>query len=135
MKKFFSFAPLVALVLGCLVFTSCSEPAPYEGKYYNTEFVPNISEAEAIDYYFEKKYSQVDEYRATWSKKSGYVKKTNLKDYELKEYLDSLAIWNKGTEYLIEQTDSLGCHYNVITVSNQDGSFHSFQIVYIELAE
>ena len=91
MKKFFSFATLVALVLGCLVFTSCSEPAPYEGKYYNTEFA-RITDAEYQTYWNGTTTEVRFAHRATWSEKSSHEKKTTLKDYELKAYLKSKMV-------------------------------------------
>ena len=46
MKKTLSIASLLAMILSVAIFTSCSEPKPYTGKYYNTEYVTNISDAE-----------------------------------------------------------------------------------------
>ena len=89
MKKTLSIASLLAMILSVAIFTSCSEPEPYTGKFYNTEYVTNISDAEYNENWGSTSYEEKLAYIATWSEKSGYEKKTNLKDYEVSSYLQS----------------------------------------------
>ena len=90
MKKTLSIASLLAMILSVAIFTSCSEPEPYTGKFYNTEYVTNISDDEYTQNW-EKANSKtaIRELLATYSSKDGYEKKTNLKDYEVVSYLKS----------------------------------------------
>ena len=90
MKKTLSIASLLAMILSVAIFTSCSEPEPYTGKFYNTEYVTNIPDNEYNEKW-EKANSKTDirELLATYSSKDGYEKKTNLKDYEVVSYLKS----------------------------------------------
>ena len=84
MKKTLSIASLLAMILSVAIFTSCSEPEPYTGKFYNTEYVTNISDDEYTQNW-EKANSKtaIRKLLATYSSKDGYEKKTNLKDYEV----------------------------------------------------
>ena len=90
MKKTLSIASLLAMILSVAIFTSCSEPEPYTGKFYNTEYVTNITEDD-YNKNWEKANSKtaIRELLATYSSKDGYEKKTNLKDYEVVSYLKS----------------------------------------------
>ena len=78
------------MILSVAIFTSCSEPEPYTGKFYNTEYVTNISDNEYTQNW-EKANSKtaIRKLLATYSSKDGYEKKTNLKDYEVVSYLKS----------------------------------------------
>ena len=46
MKKFLSIASLLAMILSVAILTGCPEPEPYTGKFYNTEYVTNIPDAD-----------------------------------------------------------------------------------------
>ncbi|MBS7296133.1 MAG: hypothetical protein KIG96_12210, partial [Treponema sp.] len=85
-----SIASLLAMILSVAIFTSCSEPEPYTGKFYNTEYVTNITEDD-YNKNWEKANSKtaIRELLATYSSKDGYEKKTNLKDYEVVSYIKS----------------------------------------------
>lgn len=89
MKKTLSIASLLAMILSVAIFTSCSEPEPYTGKFYNTEYVKNITDDEYKQNWENKEWETRSKYLATWSSKEGYEKKTNLKDYEVVSYLKS----------------------------------------------
>lgn len=89
MKKTLSIASLLAMILSVAIFTSCSEPEPYTGKFYNTEYVTNISDEEYNQNWKDKDWETRSNYLATWPTKEGYEKKTNLKDYEVVSYLKS----------------------------------------------
>lgn len=89
MKKTLSIASLLAMILSVAIFTSCSEPEPYTGKFYNTEYVTNITDDEYKENWENKDWETRSKYLATWSTNSGYEKKTNLKDYEVSSYLKS----------------------------------------------
>ena len=133
MKKFFSFATLVALVLGCLVFTSCSDPAPYEGKYYNTEFA-RITDAEYQTYWNGTTTEVRFAHRATWSEKSSHEKKTNLKDYELKTYLKSkMVITDEEIQEMMTELETKYSYYWYNISGKTLGTDHNILIV--ELAE
>ena len=89
MKKTLSIASLLAMILSVAIFTSCSEPEPYTGKFYNTEYVTNISDEEYNQNWENTNWEKRSEHLATWTSNSGYEKKTNLKDYEVVSYLKS----------------------------------------------
>mgnify|MGYP003543326315 FL=1 len=129
MKKFLSIASLLAMILSVAIFTSCSEPKPYTGKYYNTEYVTNISDAEYNENWGSASYEEKLAYIATWSEKSGYEKKTNLKDYEVSSYMQSkmdisdkevqedlLGLENEGWKYCAYNITggSLGNNHNIL---------------------
>ena len=129
MKKFLSIASLLAMILSVAIFTSCSEPEPYTGKFYNTEYVTNISDAEYNENWGSASYEEKLAYIATWSEKSGYEKKTNLKDYEVSSYLQSkmdisdkevqedlLGLENEGWKYCAYNITggSLGNNHNIL---------------------
>ena len=92
MKKTLSIASLLAMILSVAIFTSCSEPEPYTGKFYNTEYVTNISDSEYNEKWENKEWETQKNYLATWPSKEGYEKKTNLKDYEVVSYLKSKMV-------------------------------------------
>ena len=134
MKKTLSIASLLAMILSVAIFTSCSEPEPYTGKFYNTEYVTNISDEE----YNQKWKSASDEekfdYIATWSKKDGYEKKTNLKDYEVVSYLQSkMDISDEEVQkvFLILETPNSGYGWNI--AAKEPGSSHD--ILFLTIAE
>lgn len=89
MKKTLSIASLLAMILSVAIFTSCSEPEPYTGKFYNTEYVTNISDAEYTENWENTQWEKRSKHLATWPNKDGYEKKTNLKDYEVVSYIKS----------------------------------------------
>ena len=89
MKKTLSIASLLAMILSVAIFTSCSEPEPYTGKFYNTEYVTNITDEEYKQNWENKEWETRSKHLATWPNKDGYEKKTNLKDYEVVSYLKS----------------------------------------------
>ena len=89
MKKTLSIASLLAMILSVAIFTSCSEPEPYTGKFYNTEYVKNIPDSEYNEKWENQNWETQKNYLATWPDKEGYEKKTNLKDYEVVSYLKS----------------------------------------------
>ena len=132
MKKTLSIASLLAMILSVAIFTSCSEPEPYTGKFYNTEYVTNIPDKE----YNEKWESASDEekfdYIATWSEKDGYEKNTNLKDYEVVSYLKSKMVITD--EEAQEELLSLETYsYNCIPIKrSSDGNYN---LLYLTKAE
>ncbi|MDY3131752.1 MAG: hypothetical protein SOW31_08495 [Treponema sp.] len=92
MKKTLSIASLLAMILSVAIFTSCSEPEPYTGKFYNTEYVTNITDEEYKQNWENKEWETRSKHLATWPNKDGYEKKTNLKDYEVVSYLKSKMV-------------------------------------------
>lgn len=135
MKKILSIASLLAMILSVAIFTSCSEPEPYTGKFYNTEYVTNISDAEYNEKWSSASYQKRLDYIATWAKKSGYEKKTNLKDYEVSSYLQSkMVITDKEVQEDLLELENNGwkyCAYN-ITGGNL-GNNHN--ILFLTIAE
>ena len=132
MKKTLSIASLLAMILSVAIFTSCSEPEPYTGKFYNTEYVKNISE----DDYKQKWESASDEdkfaYIATWPSNPGYEKKTNLKDYEVVNYLKSKM--KITDEEIQEKLLSLETYsYNCIPIKR--GSDGNYNLLFLTKAE
>ena len=129
MKKTLSIASLLAMILSVAIFTSCSEPEPYTGKFYNTEYVTNISDAEYNENWERTNWEIRSKHLATWPSKSGYEKKTNLKDYEVSSYLQSkmdisdkevqedlLGLENEGWKYCAYNITggSLGNNHNIL---------------------
>ena len=130
MKKTLSIASLLAMILSVAIFTSCSEPEPYTGKFYNTEYVTNISENDYKENWIDKEWETSSKHLATWPSNSGYEKKTNLKDYEVVSYLKSkmpnlsdekvqehlLEMENKGWDYRLYDITggSLGENHNLL---------------------
>ena len=130
MKKTLSIASLLAMILSVAIFTSCSEPEPYTGKFYNTEYVTNIPEEEYKQNWENTNWEKRSEHLATWSTKDDYEKKTNLKDYEVVSYLKSkmpnlsdekvqehlLEMENKGWDYRLYDITggSLGENHNLL---------------------
>ena len=135
MKKTLSIASLLAMILSVAIFTSCSEPEPYTGKFYNTEYVTNIPEDDYNTYWKEDNWEKRSEHLATWSKKDGYEKKTNLKDYEVVSYLKSKMPKlsdEKVQEVLLELgTNFSSCFYNI--TDEEPGSTHN--ILFLTIAE
>lgn len=131
MKKTLSIASLLAMILSVAFFTSCSEPEPYTGKFYNTEYVTNISDAEYNENWERTNWEIRSKHLATWPSKSGYEKKTNLKDYEVSSYLQSkMVITDKEVQedlLLLETTysywfynitgGSLGNNHNILIIT------------------
>lgn len=131
MKKNLSIASLLAMILSVAIFTSCSEPEPYTGKFYNTEYVTNISDAEYNENWEKTNWEIRSKHLATWPSKSGYEKKTNLKDYEVSSYLQSkMVITDKEVQedlLLLETTysywfynitgESLGNNHNILIIT------------------
>ena len=131
MKKTLSIASLLAMILSVAIFTSCSEPEPYTGKFYNTEYVTNISDAEYNENLEKTNWEIRSKHLATWPSKSGYEKKTNLKDYEVSSYLQSkMVITDKEVQedlLLLETTysywfynitgESLGNNHNILIIT------------------
>lgn len=131
MKKTLSIASLLAMILSVAIFTSCSEPEPYTGKFYNTEYVTNISDAEYKENWEKTNWEIRSKHLATWPSKSGYEKKTNLKDYEVSSYLQSkMVITDKEVQedlLLLETTysywfynitgKSLGNNHNILIIT------------------
>ena len=134
MKKTLSIASLLAMILSVAIFTSCSEPEPYTGKFYNTEYVTNISDDEYNQNWENKEWETRSKHLATWPNKDGYEKKTNLKDYEVVSYLKSkLNITDDKVQadlLLLENTYSY-ILYNI--TDGKPGSTHN--ILFLTKAE
>ena len=134
MKKTLSIASLLAMILSVAIFTSCSEPEPYTGKFYNTEYVTNISEDDYNTYWKEDNWEKRSEHLATWSKKDGYEKKTNLKDYEVVSYLKSkMVITDEDIQnrLLFLETTPNSYTYFPITRSSDD----NYNLLFLIIAE
>ena len=135
MKKTLSIASLLAMILSVAIFTSCSEPEPYTGKFYNTEYVKNITDDEYKQKWENKEWETRSKYLATWSSKEGYEKKTNLKDYEVVSYLKSKMPKlsdEEVQEVLLELgTNFSSCFYNI--TDEEPGSTHN--ILFLTIAE
>ncbi len=135
MKKTLSIASLLAMILSVAIFTSCSEPKPYTGKFYNTEYVTNISENEYNEKW-EKANSKTEirELLDTCSTKDGYEKKTNLKDYEVSSYLKSKS--NITDDNVQNDLLSLENTYSYILYDITDGKpGSSHDILFLTKAE
>lgn len=135
MKKTLSIASLLAMILSVAIFTSCSEPEPYTGKFYNTEYVTNIPENDFKENWENKEWETSSKHLATWSTKKGYEKKTNLKDYEVVSYLKSkMVITDEEAQEIILnlKTPNSSFYFN-ITDEKKPGSSHD--ILFLTIAE
>lgn len=135
MKKTLSIASLLAMILSVAIFTSCSEPEPYTGKFYNTEYVTNISDDEYNQNWEKQNWETKSKYLATWPTKEGYEKKTNLKDYEVVSYLKSkMVITDEEAQEIILnlKTPNSSFYFN-ITDEKKPGSSHD--ILFLTIAE
>ena len=135
MKKTLSIASLLAMILSVAIFTSCSEPKPYTGKYYNTEYVTNISDAEYNVNWERTNWEIRSKHLATWPSKSGYEKKTNLKDYEVSSYLQSkMNISDKEVQEDLLELENNGWKYCVYNITGGSlGNNHN--ILFLTIAE
>jgi len=133
MKKYLSILALAAMVLFTAVFTGCKHDV-YDGNYYCTQYITEVSKAEH-DTAFGGTLLQFQSYVKTWPTKTGYVKKAKLKDYELLNYLDSLATWSNGAQYIIDKCDENS--YSVASIQHVDenNQFMYYSIIYIEVVE
>lgn len=135
MKKTLSIASLLAMILSVAIFTSCSEPEPYTGKFYNTEYVTNISDEEYKQNWEKTDWKTRSEHLATWPKKDGYEKKTNLKDYEVVSYLKS-KMPKLSDEKIQEHLLSLETTYSYYFYDITDGKTgSSHDILFLIIAE
>ena len=134
MKKTLSIASLLAMILSVAIFTSCSEPEPYTGKFYNTEYVTNISDDEYNQNWENKEWETRSKHLATWPNKDGYEKKTNLKDYEVVSYLKSKMVITDEQiqEALLNLENPNSCYYYNIA-AEEPGSSHD--ILFLTKAE
>ena len=135
MKKTLSIASLLAMILSVAIFTSCSEPEPYTGKFYNTEYVTNISDDEYTQNW-EKANSKtaIRELLATYSSKDGYEKKTNLKDYEVVSYLKSkMVITDEEAQEEILKLETPNSYRYFNITDEEAGSTHD--ILFLTIAE
>lgn len=134
MKKTLSIASLLAMILSVAIFTSCSEPEPYTGKFYNTEYVTNISDDEYNQNWENKEWETRSKHLATWPNKDGYEKKTNLKDYEVVSYIKSKSniTDDKAQEEILKLETPNSYRYFNIT-DEEAGSTHN--ILFLTIAE
>ena len=135
MKKTLSIASLLAMILSVAIFTSCSEPEPYTGKFYNTEYVTNISDNEYTQNW-EKANSKtaIRKLLATYSSKDGYEKKTNLKDYEVVSYLKSkMVITDEEAQEEILKLETPNSYRYFNITDEEAGSTHD--ILFLTIAE
>ena len=135
MKKTLSIASLLAMILSVAIFTSCSEPKPYTGKFYNTEYVTNISDDEYTQHW-EKANSKtaIRELLATYSSKDGYEKKTNLKDYEVSSYLKSkMVITDEDIQNRLSFLETTPNSYDYFPITRSSDS--NYNLLYLTIAE
>ena len=134
MKKTLSIASLLAMILSVAIFTSCSEPEPYTGKFYNTEYVTNISENDFKENWENKEWKTSSKHLATWSTKEGYEKKTNLKDYEVVSYLKSkMDIKDENIQAELSYLETTPNSYTLFPIKrSSDGNYN---LLYLTKAE
>ena len=134
MKKTLSIASLLAMILSVAIFTSCSEPEPYTGKFYNTEYVTNISDNEYNQNWEKQNWETRSNYLATWPTKEGYEKKTNLKDYEVVSYLKSkMVITDEEAQEEILKLETPNSYRYFNITDEEAGSTHD--ILFLTIAE
>ena len=136
MKKTLSIASLLAMILSVAIFTSCSEPEPYTGKFYNTEYVTNIPENDFKENWENKEWEKRSEHLATWSKKDGYEKKTNLKDYEVVSYLKSkMNISDEDIQKRLSFLETTPNSYADFAIKSSSDTDSNYNLLYLTIAE
>ena len=134
MKKTLSIASLLAMILSVAIFTSCSEPEPYTGKFYTTEYVTNITDEEYKQNWENKEWETRSKHLATWPTKEGYEKKTNLKDYEVVSYLKSkMVITDEEAQEEILKLETPNSYRYFNITDEEVGSTHN--ILFLTIAE
>ena len=134
MKKTLSIASLLAMILSVAIFTSCSEPEPYTGKFYNTEYVTNITENDYNTYWKENNWEKRSEHLATWPKKEGYEKKTNLKDYEVVSYLKSkMNISDEDIQKRLSYLETTPNSYTLFPIKRSSND--NYNLLFLIIAE
>ena len=134
MKKTLSIASLLAMILSVAIFTSCSEPEPYTGKFYNTEYVTNISENDFKENWENKEWETSSKHLATWSTKEGYEKKTNLKDYEVVSYLKSkMDIKDENIQAELSYLETTPNSYTLFPIKRSSDS--NYNLLFLTIAE
>ena len=134
MKKTLSIASLLAMILSVAIFTSCSEPEPYTGKFYNTEYVTNISDAEYTENWENTQWEKRSKHLATWSEKDGYEKKTNLKDYEVVSYLKSkMVITDEDIQAELSYLETTPNSYTLFPIKRS--SDDNYNLLFLIIAE
>ena len=122
------------MILSVAIFTSCSEPEPYTGKFYNTEYVTNISDDEYKQNWEDKEWETRSKFLATWSTKSGYEKKTNLKDYEVVSYLKSkMNIKDEDIQKRLSFLETTPNSYADFAITRSSDS--NYNLLYLTIAE
>lgn len=134
MKKTLSIASLLAMILSVAIFTSCSEPEPYTGKFYNTEYVTNISDDEYNQNWKKTDWKTRSEHLATWPKKEGYEKRTNLKDYEVVSYLKSkMDIKDENIQAELSYLETTPNSYTLFPIKRS--SDDNYNLLFLIIAE
>ena len=134
MKKTLSIASLLAMILSVAIFTSCSEPEPYTGKFYNTEYVTNITKDDYNQNWENKDWETRSKYLATWSSNPGYEKKTNLKDYEVVSYLKSkMNISDEDIQKRLSFLETTPNSYDYFPITRSSDS--NYNLLYLTIAE
>lgn len=134
MKKTLSIASLLAMILSVAIFTSCSEPEPYTGKFYNTEYVTNISDEEYKQKWEKTDWKTRSEHLATWPKKDGYEKKTNLKDYEVVSYLKTkMVITDENIQAELSYLETTPNSYTLFPIKRS--SDDNYNLLFLTKAE
>ncbi len=124
---------LAALFIAFCLF-SCKEPAPYEGNYYNTEYIPSIPAAEYNQNYYNQSDVNKALYRKANSSKKGYEKKNNLTEAGLIAYIKSKAIITDDEirNIVISYLEKTNYGYNMLIVDHNNNVYY---ILYIYSAE
>ena len=136
MKKTLSIASLLAMILSVAIFTSCSEPEPYTGKFYNTEYVTNITKDEYNQNWENKDWETRSKYLATWSSNPGYEKKTNLKDYEVVSYLKSkMNISDEDIQKRLSFLETIPNSYADFAIKSSSDTDSNYNLLYLTKAE
>ena len=134
MKKTLSIASLLAMILSVAIFTSCSEPEPYTGKFYNTEYVTNISDDEYNQNWKKTDWKTRSEHLAAWPKKEGYEKRTNLKDYEVVSYLKSkMDIKDENIQAELSYLETTPNSYTLFPIKRS--SDDNYNLLFLIIAE
>ena len=134
MKKTLSIASLLAMILSVAIFTSCSGPEPYTGKFYNTEYVTNISDEEYNQNWENTNWETRSKHLAIWPTKEGYEKKTNLKDYEVVSYLKSkMVITDEVIQNRLSFLETTPNSYADFAIKRSSDS--NYNLLYLTIAE
>ena len=118
---------IVIFLFGIAFFAACKEPKNSAVKYYNTEFISELTWSEYNINCDHKTEIEFAAYRKSWPEKPNYEGKTKLKEDELTKYLtNKFGFDSSFMNQILDYLDSSNYGYR-LNIKNGD----KFDILYI----